>query len=401
MTKTLNREYKRYFVSEPEYLEAKLDGQTKIWPALNTLQAHQHLQILHDLCSFQLFDTDRFTSLPNFRDAGAEWRISCLGRDKHGTDYWSIANCWLYTESNNEWKCVAWDTSSWRFFLQDNPLKNSRRAADKQILHHLETVIHPAAQEILSEVERMRNARRKKEEAVLQRQIFLETRQRSLRASTREKIHQQLQQERQEDQPTRKSFAAPETAKLTREARMAMRQKNILKREADQLVEELLRQQQEEADRQDELISSSDHMINVIDDEGTSLSPPAKSPIKLLLKVNRDGTLSSDLFIDNQHVHKEKPLHVEKQMGLNDNPTLENTETANHNCYCPQEHIPSEIGETKHVEKSEQKLDLEPSASLSVAQTDFESKKCKSDRDMIKDELDAAELLRGISSTIL
>ena len=178
MTKTLDREYRRHFVSQPDFLQPEIVELQKFWPSLAKLTPLQHLEVLNDLCSFQLMDVERFQQLSKFRDDGQEWRLMPEGPDKNGNLYWLIADCWLYVEgitsTEEKWECIAWNIQSWHDFLENTALRSSRRSADKELFRRIQDTLYPTALTILEPEERKRHAEQRKAEQELQRQIYLD-----------------------------------------------------------------------------------------------------------------------------------------------------------------------------------------------------------------------------------
>lgn len=377
-------------------------------PTWGNISAEEHLRTLHDLCSFLLSDLDRFALLPGYRDEGAIWRTDSLGADRHGATYWFIGDCWLYREHprrrrtvppppskrnsdqgnrgstntdtastgrynrsrtkkrpapepdvpepeteaelESEWECVAWDTTSWRYFLEESsPFLTSRRPVDRELQTRLISELGPAACELLGREERQR--RRREEE--LQRAALWESRQRSSRIAARERLHQQLVLHETSTiplpvaLPSRRplrgrmgmgggaALAANNAAsppRLTREERMALRAKRAQRRETEQIIHELM-MQQERAPSEGDLYSESvdieeqeqEQELEPVpgpepeqeaDDERESVSSTRSttsfaphSPIKLFLKIGPDGAARTDLFIANERIEKRDHFH--------------------------------------------------------------------------------------------
>lgn len=377
LVKSLAREYRRHLVEEPSYLllartaEGREEGEGSrdstatppeplSPPTWGSISAEGHLQTLHDLCSFLLADLDRFALLPGYRDGGAAWRTDSLGADRQGATYWFIGDCWLYRErrvqqrpvpkgaqkgssqskgkrkrsepepelgSESEWECVAWDTTSWRHFLEEaSPFLTSRRPADRELQARLVAELGPAACELLGWEERQR--RRHEEE--LQRAALWETRQRSSRIAARERLHQQLVLHESTTIPSpaappgrrltrtgtgvdAASPAAVSPPRLTREERMALRERRAQRRETELIISELMiQQEQEQATMQSEPVDieeggddndKSASAMSLASSHGRPLLP--RSPIKLLLKIGPDGAARTDLFIANERVEKD------------------------------------------------------------------------------------------------
>jgi hypothetical protein len=282
-----------------------MEGQSKKWPPLSILTANDHLQILHDLCTFQLFDVDQLIR-PGVRDFGNLWRIETLGKDKSGNSYWFLADSWLYTERGDQWTCIAWDLSSWQHFLSSNNLLNSRRSIDKQLFAHIRDAIWPSIEPMMASEDRARRAKLKREQAELQRVAYLDSSRRSSRVTARAKIQAEMRVEMEE--PRKRALEPEPERPLTREERVALRHQKVAKMEEQKMIKAFMETASNaEDDMETNGTDDTENTLDAVDDvdvEGTeSEADPSRSPIKLIVRLGPDGP-SSQLFIGDEAVEK-------------------------------------------------------------------------------------------------
>lgn len=315
-SQTLNREYRRHTSTTPDGLNPKIDEESgaKRWPLLGDLSPRQRLQALYDMCSFQLFDVETLLTRAGVRDLGAAWRVDAVGEDKQGRHYWFLADCWLYSEDGEKWKCIAWDTPSWQSFLAENALTSSRRASDKQLLKELREHCFAIAEPILLAEERETRAKAKREQLEVQRIALMETRKRSSRIAAQEKIRQEAEAEAEYDRSPKRTVIE-ESRPLTREERVALRHQRVAKIELEKALS-ASRDQTSEVDVEEEG-----------DEEGSWREEEDKtprSPIKLLVRMGPNGPVDTKLFIGDESVEssrttKETPINqssVDKPLGV-------------------------------------------------------------------------------------
>lgn len=342
-----------------------MDGPRKLWPPLASLTPSMRLQVLYDLCSFTLFDLETLMTRPNMQDLGPRWRLEAIGNDKHGLRYWFLADRWLFSEnphrpqtkakstrkgprnreeeeaaddSEEEWKCVAWDSASWHAFLDDNPFARSRKASDREILRRFREEIYPVAEPLILEEERRRRVVWKKEQAEIQRLALFESRKRSSRLAAKEKIRAELQME---ELPlarlaTTKAPKGREKRPLSREERVALRNQKIAKMEETILtaaleqssrdldpvdVEDVEEEEEagefgecgddEELEATERFLDEQHHRSAEDSDDyeslglGLGLGLEQQSPIKLIVRKGPEGQLNAQVFIGNEMLEKE------------------------------------------------------------------------------------------------
>ena len=340
MTQTLSREYKRHSrASPPSFLEPELEGQRKLWPPLASLTPPMRLQVLYDLCSFTLFDLETLMTRPNMHDLGPQWRLESVAMDKHGLCYWFLAGRWLFSEASvpsnpknkksssnanppeEGWKCIAWDSASWQAFLNSNPLTSSRKASDRETLRRFRDEIYPRAEPLLLEEERHQRAAWKKQQAELQRLVFLDSRKRSSRLAAKDKIRADMQIEN--SPPSRRPKVSNSSSRsLSREERIALRHQKVARLE-EQSIEEALEQSARSVDGINvestdgetfsglEKYSETDHAMA----DGEFMAAEHPSPIKLIVRKGPQGDLNAQVFIGDQVVEKNEP---EAQLDVNE-----------------------------------------------------------------------------------
>lgn len=312
MSQTLHREYRRHSGQVPAYLEPTMEEQRKIWPSFSILGPEQLLELLYDLCSFQLFDLDTLQARPAFKDLGGVWRTEPLAADKHGQRYWLIGECWLYSEKieRDLWQCVAHDLASWNEFMNNNPFVKSRRAVDKTALDMIRKEVAPLVEPILQAEERRQRTLLKKEHQEMQRMLFAETRRRSSRVVAQERIRNDAlaSQESSQSKGT-PSPSKPEKRQLSREERIALRHEKMIKQEERKIIEQLMEDDEDaEKDETEEKEKEGDQMLSPSECDEIDVE---RSPIKLFVKIGPHGSLSSQLFIGDQPVRKENGTNGE------------------------------------------------------------------------------------------
>lgn len=337
------------------------------WPTLAHLTPRQRLQILFDLCFFQLVDVERFRSLAQFKDTtdGQKWRLSPAGPDQLGRRYWLIAGCWLYASEPNEnlndstqdkvdgspvhrrglrkrqpsgtvsakkglkllpdeiWKCLAWSVDSWNQVFNSQVNSKNRRGSERKLFFSMQEEWLPSAYNILHPWEHQQQVEIRRKEAELYRQALFESRKRSSRIAAQQKLKEQLapdsspittrtlRNKNMVDHPKGDVNSSP-THKLTREERMARREKMAARRKVDAMMDRFLEAQQQ---------STSDHekfedynndegddatsSQSTIDDFSTNVENcGSHSPIKLLFKMGPNGPVRSELIIGDEKTSK-------------------------------------------------------------------------------------------------
>lgn len=306
-------------VAPPKEIEPAFEENSgaRQWPLMESVPNRSRLQILYDLCSFHLFEIENFeTILPTVNDQGkrldqTSWRISPIGVDKQQTEYWLLADCWLFLshmksrksddDESEAWKCVCFDKDSWDTFLGTCDLVNSRKVEDKKLLAALKKEAYPSALPIIEEHDRKIRAWMKKQELEMRAAALIATRKRSARIQANERIKQDIEKEEEEtrreklsrrnvEEPLYRPSAREETSmakpapQMSREERRELLNKRRDEVEQQKILDEIEKEfgtnQVEESldvEALDEVAPHRRHQNVVV--------PQPVSPLKITLKM--------------------------------------------------------------------------------------------------------------------
>ncbi len=173
------------------------------------------LQIVHDLCSFQLVDLAKFTSLARYVDMNVEWRLEPVlvaaksqrqqppkaaagkkgaagGREVGAREaYWLVADHVLFCERGRQWQCMAFSLPSWEAFLAESAPARGRTAEERQLMGTLKKAYAATIQPLLAANEAKELAAERRRIADENRQFLLDSRKRSSRIVAKELIRQE------------------------------------------------------------------------------------------------------------------------------------------------------------------------------------------------------------------